>query len=200
MTDFTLAAFGTIAATIFIAELTDKDAFLLIAVSTRVKARVAFLAGAVAFVFTTTVIVALGSAIVVFVPVSWVKIAGGVVMVAYGLWEARGLVGMAAVREEEAKIQKAGSAWRAFAAMVVALALLDLAGDATEILTIVFVAHFANPLLVFTGVCSGLVSASALEATLGSRLGRLLTPLRLRLVSVVVFIGLGASILVLNSA
>ena len=199
MIDFTLAAFGTIALTIFIAELTDKDAFLLIALSTRIRVRTVFLAGAVAFIFTTTVIIAVGSALITVVPVYWVRLVGGVVMIAYGAWQARGLVGMGAVAEEESRIEKARSAWKTFAAMVAGLALLDLAGDATEVLTIVFVARFPSPVFVFSAACVGLLSATAVETTLGSRLSRLLTPLRMRAVSAAVFLIIGASVILLNS-
>ena len=198
MTDF-LTSFGAIAGAIFLAELADKDAFLLITVSTRVRAYVAFLAGATAFVITTTLFVTLGSVLIAFVPVYWVRLAGGVVMLAYGIWEARALVGLKQVEKEEAKVEKSGSPWRAFLALVAALALLDIAGDATEVLTIVFVARYADPLLVFLGACTGLVCASALESALGSRLGRVLTPGRLRFVSVAVFLALGAYIILLNS-
>ena len=38
-----------------------------------------------------------------------------------------------------------------FLTMVSALVVLDLAGDATELLTVVFVAQFENLLLVFLG-------------------------------------------------
>ena len=192
-------SFGAIAVTIFVAELTDKDAFLLITLATKVRARLVFLAGAVAFTITTTILVLAGSVLISIVPVYWVRVAGGVIMLAYGLWEARGLVGMRAVMEEESRVQKAGTPWRAFVAMVGALALLDLAGDATEVLVIVFVAHYANLLLVFSAVILGLITATALETALGSRLGRLLTPRRLRIVSAVVFMALGAGILLLNA-
>ena len=197
MTDF-LTSFGAIAGAIFLAELADKDAFLLITVSTRVRAYVAFLAGATAFVITTTLFVTLGSVLIAFVPVYWVRLAGGVVMLAYGIWEARALVGLKQVEKEEAKVEKSGSPWRAFLALVAALALLDIAGDATEVLTIVFVARYADPLLVFLGACTGLICASALESALGSRLGRVLTPDRLRFVSVAVFLALGAYIILLS--
>ncbi len=198
MADFSLVSFGAIAAALFVAELTDKDAFLLLAVSARIKVRVAFLAGATAFLMTTTIIMTLGSLLVTVVPVFWVRLAGGLVMIAYGLWEARGIIGERAVEAEESRIQKAGSPMRAFLALVVALAALDLAGDATEVLTIVMVAHYANFLLVFSGVMTGLLVAVALETMLGNRLGRLLTPRRLRYVSVFVFIVLGA-IIILSS-
>jgi len=195
LADFSLASFAAIAAALFVAELTDKDAFLLIAVSTKVRVRVAFLAGATAFAFTTTVIMTLGSLLITVVPVYWVRLAGGVVMVAYGVWQARGLVGQKVVEEEESRIQKAGSQWRVFLTMVAALALLDLAGDATEVLTIVFVARYSNVALVFSGVLTGLVAATAVETSLGNRLGRYLTPNRLRYISVVVFLALGVFII-----
>jgi putative Ca2+/H+ antiporter (TMEM165/GDT1 family) len=200
VTDFTLASFGAVAATLFVAELTDKDAFLLIAESTRLRARIVFSAGAVAFVFTTTVLVTTGSLLVAFVPVYWIRAAGGVVMIAYGLWSARGLIGVGAVKEEESRIEKAATAWKSFIALVAALALLDLAGDATEVLTIVFVARYQNPVLVFAGACAGLVSATAVETALGNRLGNLLTPRRLRVGSAIVFLTLGILILLFNSS
>lgn len=199
MTDFLLAPFATIAAALFVTELTDKDALLLIAVSTKVKVRVAFLAGATAFAFTTAVIVALGSIIVNFVPVYLVRITGGIVMIAYGAWEARGIIGDKAVEEEESRVEKAGSAWKVFATMVAALAILDLAGDATEVLIVVLVAHYANLLLVFSGALAGLLAATAVETTLGNRLGRVLTPRRLRYGSTAIFLVLGVSILLFSS-
>lgn len=194
-----LASFGTIAAVLFVTELTDKDAFLLIAVSSKVKWRVAFLAGATAFTLNTLLFVVAGSVIVAFVPVNWVRVVGGVVMLGYGLWEAKGLVGKRAAEEEETRVQKARSSWGAFLALVVALSLLDLAGDATEVLTIVFVAQYADPPLVFAGVIAGLIAATALEAALGNRLGRILTPSRLRYLSMGAFIALGTAILLVYS-
>lgn len=198
MSEFTLAAFGGIAAALFVTELTDKDAFLLIAVSTKVKAAVAFLAGTVAFVFNTALIVTTGSLLIYVVPVYWVRLAGGVVMIFYGLWEARGLVGMRTVAEESSRIPKSGTNLRVFVGLVGTLILLDLAGDATMILTIVFVARYQNALLVFSGACTGLLCAAGLETALGSRLGRFLTPGRLRLLSAGVFLIIGVSIILLS--
>jgi len=200
MIDFTIEAFGAVAAAIFVAELTDKDAFLLIAMSAKMRSSVVFSAGAVAFIFTTTVLVTAGSLLVAFVPVYLVRLAGGVLMIAYGLWTARGLIGMGAIEVEESRIESAGTAWRSFFALVAALAVLDLAGDATEVLTLVFVARYQDPILVFLGACFGLISATAVETALGNRLGRLFTPRRLRVGSAAVFLTLGTLILLFNSA
>lgn len=194
MTDF-LTAFGGIAGAIFLAELADKDAFLLITVSTRAKARTAFLAGVTAFAMTTALFVTLGALLIVLVPVHWVRLTGGAVMLAYGLWEARAIFGPGEAEERETRTEGTRGPWRAFLALVAALAILDIAGDATEVLTIVFVAKYSDPLLVFLGASTGLFSAAAIETALGNRLGRVLTPRRLRYVSVAVFLGLGAFII-----
>ena len=200
MADTSLASFGVIAATLFVTELTDKDSLLLITVSTKIRPKVAFLAGGTAFLITTTLIVTLGSLLIRVVPVEWVRLAGGLIMIAYGLWEARGLVGVRVVESEESRIARARSAWRVFAALVLALAALDLAGDATEVLTMVLVARYSDPLFVFSSVCLGLVSATAVETTLGSRLGSLLTPRRLRMGSAAIFMILGVTIIFLGTA
>jgi putative Ca2+/H+ antiporter (TMEM165/GDT1 family) len=199
LADLSLASFSLVAASLFVTELTDKDSLLLIAISTRVRVRLAFLAGASAFVITTTVIVLFGSLLVSLVPVYWVRAAGGTIMLLYGLWEARGLLGQRVVQEQESRIAEAGSPWKVFIALVVSLALLDLAGDATEVLTIVYVARYGSLFFVFAAVCTGLLSATAVETTLGSRLGKLLTPRRLRIGSAAIFVALGVYIIFLSS-
>ena len=198
MAELSILSFATIAGTIFIAELTDKDALLLLAVSTRVKAWLAFSAGATAFLITTAIIVAAGSLIVAVVPVEWIRLAGGVVMIGYGLWEARGLMGEEAVGLQESRIARKGNAWRVFLALVGSLALLDLAGDATEVLTVVLVAQYTAPLFVFSAVYLGLIAAVAIETALGNRLGKLLTPRRLQIGSAAIFVLLGLTIILLG--
>ena len=187
-------AFIGITATIFVAELTDKDALLLLALATRTQPLRVFLAGAVAFTFTTPVIVAAGAYAISIVPIIWIKLAGGGVMLAYGAWEAVGAFGQRPVRKEEERIERARGELKAFFLMVGALALLDLAGDATEVLTIVFVAQYSNALLVFTCVLAGLLAATAVETSLGNQLKRTLTPERMRYVATAVFLVLGATI------
>jgi putative Ca2+/H+ antiporter (TMEM165/GDT1 family) len=194
-----LFSLGIIVGAMFVAELTDKDAFLILALSTRIRPSRVFLAGATAFILTSAIIVTTGALLVSIVPIVWVKYAGGGVMIAYGLWEFKGLVGERLVEKEESKLLGDKGGWRTFAAMVGALALLDLAGDATEILIVLFMAQYSDALLVFAGSCVGLVSATAFETALGNRLGRLLTPQRIRYVSIVVFLALGSSVIIFNA-
>jgi len=195
MSDPFAISFAGIAGTLFLAELTDKDALLLLTLASRSRALNVFLAGATAFVCTTTLFVALGTLVIAVVPILWVRVAGGVVMLSYGFWEMKGLVGQRVVEREEGAIEASGRGLRSFLTMVGALALLDIAGDATEVLTIVFVAQYSDALLVFSAACVGLIAAAAVETTLGNRLGKLLTPTRVRYVAIAVFLLLGSFIL-----
>ncbi|MFI5450501.1 MAG: TMEM165/GDT1 family protein, partial [Candidatus Bathyarchaeia archaeon] len=61
--------------------------------------------------------------------------------------------------------------------------------------TIVFVARFSNVLLVFLGAVTALVAASALETILGGRLKKILSPKRLRIFSLLVFLAIGSVII-----
>jgi putative Ca2+/H+ antiporter (TMEM165/GDT1 family) len=187
--------FFTVAGTIFVAELTDKDALLLLTLATRIRPLLAFLSGAVAFTITTTIIVTVGYFLVNVVPVFWIRLIGGFVMIGFAIWQY--VSTREGEHEEEELVQrtKRTSAISIFLGAVSLLILLDLAGDATEILTIVFVAHY-NAVLVFFGAVSALVTAAALETFLGSRLKRYLSMQRLRRLSFVIFLIIGSFIVV----
>lgn len=187
-----LAAFATIVLTIFVLELTDKDALLLLALATRIRPRTAFLSGAIAFTITSAVIVSAGYFLIKVVPIYWVRLAGGLVMVGFGLFEyLRNETG------EEARVLKKarGTEWVVFLGTVSTLILLDLAGDATEVMTIVFVARFSDALLVFFGAVVALILASGVETFLGARLGKVLSPRRVRILSLVVLVVIGITII-----
>ena len=206
--DFTglSVAFFTIAGTIFVAELTDKDALLLLTLATRTRPVYIFAAGSVAFAITTTIIVSVGSALVRLVPVFWIRVAGGVIMLGYGLWTLK-VIGRERGQEQVPEGKERGLVGRwgrselaGFTTIVLSLALLDLAGDATELLTIVFVAQFKDLVLVFAAALTALVLASGVEAILGNGLRRFLSRRRIQYLSVVVFLLLGAVILLTSFA
>ena len=197
---FDLLALLTIFSTIFVAELTDKDALLILSLATTKRPKTVFLAGCTAFLTTTAIIVTLSSLLVRVVPILWVKVAGGGIMLAYALWESRQLVthreDESIGKREEKLAGRFGIGIRAFLGMVSMLIALDLAGDATEVLTVVFVARFGNLLLVFGAASLALIAATAVETTLGSMLRRALSPRRLQMASVGIFLLLGTYILV----
>jgi Ca2+/H+ antiporter, TMEM165/GDT1 family len=193
-----LGPFLTIVATIFVAELTDKDALLLLSLATSRSAKLVFAAGSIAFTITSAVIVLVGSALVAYVPIIWVKVAGGAIMLAYALWSyVRGTSEGRMDGEEKRLLSKGGNRdLYAFLAMLASLMLLDLAGDATELLTIVFVAQYRDLLLVFAGAVTALVVASGVETILGNRLGRILTARGARYLSAAVFLTIGTVVIV----
>lgn len=190
--------FLTIVGTIFVAELTDKDALLILSLATRIRPLLVFAAGSVAFTATSALIVLLGSLLVTVVPISAVKVIGGVIMLGYAVLEYR-----RGLRIKEESDKREAPLFRhfgrrevyAFLGILASLMLLDLAGDATELLTVVFVAQFGNILLVFTAAVVALVVASGVESALGARLGRVLSARVVRRLSVAVFLVIGTLII-----
>ena len=181
---------------IFVAELTDKDALLLLSLATRVKPWVVFAAGSVAFTITSAIIVTLGYFLVSVLPVSLISLAGGLVMIAYGTWsffEANKEEQEVAKANRKLSLKASKSLWFIFLNAVSLLILLDLAGDATEVLTILFVARFQNALLVFVGAVLGLIAATGVETMIGNRLGKILSSKRIRIFSLFVFLTIGSA-------
>ncbi|HYB66983.1 MAG TPA: TMEM165/GDT1 family protein [Candidatus Acidoferrales bacterium] len=182
-------------AAIFVAELTDKDALLLLSLATRLKPWIVFAAGSVAFTVTSAIIVTVGYFLVSFLPVSLISVAGGLVMIAYGTWsffEANKEEEELAKAERKLSLKASKSLWLVFLNAVSLLILLDLAGDATEVLTILFVARFQNTLLVFVGAVVALIAATAVETTIGNRLSKILSFKRIRIFSLFVFLTIGS--------
>jgi putative Ca2+/H+ antiporter (TMEM165/GDT1 family) len=200
MSTFNSAALLTVAAAIFVAELTDKDAFLLLTLATRRRAWFVFAAGSTAFTITTAIITTSGYFLLRIAPVLWIKLAGGVVMISYGLWEFFKAGDEGKELESEKSRVLSSSAKKnmiaAFLSAVAMLALLDLAGDATEILTIIFIAQIQDVPLVFIGALAALIAATALETFLGGQLGKILSSRRLRIFSVIVFLSIGTATII----
>jgi putative Ca2+/H+ antiporter (TMEM165/GDT1 family) len=186
-------------APIFVAELTDKDALLLLSLATRVKPWVVFAAGSVAFTITSAIIVTVGYFLVSFLPVSLISLAGGLVMIAYGTWsflESNKEEEELARTERKLSLKASKSLWIIFLNAVSLLIVLDLAGDATEVLTILFVARFQNTLLVFVGAVTALIAATAVETMIGNRLSKILSPKRIRIFSLCVFLTIGSAAII----
>ena len=200
MTAVNVAAVLTMVVAIFVAELTDKDAFLLLTLATRRRAWFVFAAGSTAFTITTAIITTSGYFLLRIAPVLWIKLAGGVVMISYGLWEffKAGDEGKELESEKSRVLSSSAkkSMLAAFLSAVAMLALLDLAGDATEILTIIFIAQIQDVLLVFIGALAALIAATALETFLGGQLGKMLSSRRLRIFSVIVFLSIGTATII----
>jgi Ca2+/H+ antiporter, TMEM165/GDT1 family len=194
-----LAALLTTTGTIFVIELTDKDALFLLALATKTKASVVFAAGSVAFTITTAIIVVVGSVLIALVPVFAIRLAGGAIMLGYAALEYYRFAAeeREVERMEERVMERRGAgAWSIFVPALLTLIALDLAGDATELVTVVLLARFRDALVVFSGAVVGLVGAVAVETALGSTIGRLLSPKRIKYLSIAVFLVIGTTIIV----
>jgi len=194
-----LAALLTTMGTIFVAELTDKDALFLLALATKTRASVVFVAGSVAFTITTAIIVVLGSLLIAVVPVTAIKLAGGSIMLAYAVLEYYRFSNEERREDgrEERLLERSGrGVWSILVPAVLTLIALDLAGDATELLTVVFLARYQDALVVFAGAVIGLVAAVAVETALGNRLGRVLSRKRIKYLSMAIFTIIGVTVIV----
>ena len=192
------AAFLTTAGTLLVVELTDKDALFLLALATKARALVVFAAGAVAFTISTAIILGVGSVLISLVPVIAIRLASGAVMLVYAAWEYSRFTRAAKEveeREERLMEKRRKGDWSIFAPAVFSLVALDLAGDATELVSIVLLARFQDVLLVFLGAVAGLVVATAVETALGNRLGTFLSEKRIRYLSVGVFAAIGSTVI-----
>ena len=186
-------------AAIFIAELTDKDALLLLSLATRFKPRLVFAAGSVAFTITSAIIVTVGKFLVSYVPVSWVSLAGGTIMICYGVWSffhAKPDEREVADLEDKLSAKTSKGTAYVFLSAVGLLVLLDLAGDATEVLTILFVARFGDVFIVFLAAVVALIAATAVETMIGNRLSRILSAKRIRIFSLLVFLIIGTIVII----
>jgi putative Ca2+/H+ antiporter (TMEM165/GDT1 family) len=117
-------------------------------------------------------------------------------MIAYGTWsffEANKEGEELAKAERKLSLKASRGLWLVFLNAVSLLILLDLAGDATEVLTILFVARFQNTLLVFVGAVIALIAATAAETIIGNRLSKILSPKRIRVFSLFVFLTIGSA-------
>lgn len=118
-------------------------------------------------------------------------------MIGYGAWgffkAHKGEEKEVSGAERTISVNASKNMWTVFLTTVSFLILLDLAGDATEVLTILFVAQFENTVLVFMGAVCALVAASAIETMIGNRLSKILTPKRIRIFSVLVFLVIGTA-------
>lgn len=116
-------------------------------------------------------------------------------MIAYGAWEffkASNELGTESSKtEKKLSTNSSKSTWAVFLSTVSILMFLDLAGDATEVLTIVFVAHFQDTFVVFSGAVCALVAASAIETLIGNRLSKFLSLKRIHVFSFLVFLIIG---------
>jgi|HubBroStandDraft_1064217.scaffolds.fasta_scaffold12392_1 putative Ca2+/H+ antiporter (TMEM165/GDT1 family) len=145
-------------------QLPGKSNFGVITLATRHPTRDVFIGASVGLGTATVVSVALGyGAETVLSPyLAWVKVVGGLVLIAFGLREI--LRPPTPVHEPGEGTPKEAHTARQVRSLAFGLAFLLEMGDNTQILAILFVASTGNVLLVFVAATAALVTITAISA------------------------------------
>lgn len=172
-----VAVFGVI----FLAEIVDRSNLALMSLSGQGDSRQVWLGAAAAFLVSTTLAVVLGT--LLFQALSGflveIRLAGGLIIVGYAV-----LTLLRPVPDgsgERSPSPPEPGSWKGhpiYAAFLVVL-LLEM-GDNTQLLTLLFTASLADPLVVFLAAFLGLLAASALGTGLGRWLAGRVEARRLR--------------------
>jgi Ca2+/H+ antiporter, TMEM165/GDT1 family len=151
-------------AVVAVLQLPGKSNFGVITLATRHPHRDVFIGASVGLGAATVVSITLGyGAETVLGPyLLWVKIAGGLVLVAFGLREI--LRVPSPVHEPGEGTPEVAHTARQVRTVALGLAFLLEMGDNTQILTILFVASTGNVVLVFVAATAALVTITAISS------------------------------------
>ncbi|MBI3989913.1 MAG: TMEM165/GDT1 family protein [candidate division NC10 bacterium] len=147
---------------IAVAEMGDKTQLLTLAFATRLSVRHVLGGVLLGTLANHALAVAVGGAVLLIVPVAWVKLAAGLAFIGFGLWTLRG-------------DQLSGSEEKRFGYPLLTVAVsffLAEMGDKTQLATAVLAAEAAVLVPVWLGSSLGMVVADGLAIGIGVVLGR----------------------------
>lgn len=193
MTFAALGAMPLVFGVIFLAELPDKTTLTSLALATRQPPLWVWLGAAVGFLGQTALAVAAGS-LLARVPHDVVRVASGVCFLVFAvlMWRRRGDADLSAAAKAEE--QAANGMFRVVGQAAVLIFLAEF-GDLTQFTIAALQARLNAAVVVFVASWLGLVSAAFLAVVAGSRLARLLDPVRLQRASALILAALGAAVL-----
>lgn len=185
-----LAIFAAVA----VLQLPGKSNFGVITLATRHPHREVFVGATLGLSLATVISVTLGyGAETLLAPyLAWVKVAGGAVLVAFGVREI--LRGPGAIRGTEERELSRRQVW----SLALGLTFLLEMGDTTQILAIVFVASTGNVVLVYLAVTAALVVVAAVSAAGARYLSERIPEGRLRFALGALLIVVGIATIVLT--
>jgi Ca2+/H+ antiporter, TMEM165/GDT1 family len=165
-------------------ELFDRTSFALIALATRAAPFPTWAGGALAFVASTAIAVTVGAGFATLLGsahIGLLRVAGGVILIAYAAW--------LATQPPEEAVAEHGPASSALLLAFGTVFLLEMA-DTTMIFEIVFVTDWGWFVVLVAGA-GALVSVAAWDVVLGRRIGMRLKPETLRRIVVTVLVAVG---------
>ncbi len=181
--DLAIEAFVISLLSIVAAEFGDKTqlALIMLAASLKKPGRI-FLGMIGGFVVVAGVGVTVGQALLAVIPLSTLTLVSGVVFILVGLLMFR--------MDLENSVGRTYSR-NPFQAAALMIVLTEM-GDKTQILTVALAARFADPIAVFIGVLSAFAIVDGLSIVLAGKIGERLPTSKVRKVSALAFILLGA--------
>jgi len=186
-----LAALATSFALVAIAELGDKTQIAVITLSSRFKALTVFIGAMLAFLVTTGIAVAIGDALTLVLPTFWIRIAAAILFLAFGVYTIISVMLKKDETELKTKREARNGVFSSFSMVV----LMEL-GDKTQVSVIALTAEYEFPLFVFAGVMLAFALITALGVTVGMALTKIVPLKYIQLASGIVFILLGAVLLI----
>jgi putative Ca2+/H+ antiporter (TMEM165/GDT1 family) len=161
-----IAAFGATFATIFLAEMGDKTQLMTISFAAKYPRWLVFWAVFLAMAMLTLIAVLIGEAITRVVPLEYIKVASGVVFIAFGAW------GICKRNEDEAEeVAEKGDGRGPFFMIFGMLTLAEL-GDKTQLMAIALSAKYRAPLPVALGGILGFAAVVAVGVLVGEAISR----------------------------
>lgn len=167
---------------VFVAEMGDKSQILAMTFATRYKVRKVLIGVLIGAVLNHGIAIALGAYLSSIIPMNTVQIVAGALFIFFGLW------GLRAEDEEDddEKKSKFGP--------VLTVAITFFAGefgDKTQLAAVALAADSQYPVLIFLGTVSAMVATSGIGIFVGSKVGRKIPELAIKLVSSAVFLIFG---------
>ncbi len=183
-----LTAFGIALGLIFIAEIGDKTQLMVLAFATRHRSLPVLLGVLAAASAVSAISVAVGSAIGMALPLSWIRIFAGIAFIVFGLWTLKG-------EEEDENEETHEGRFGPFLTVFLAFFVAEI-GDKTMLATITISSQQSSAVAVWAGASLGLFFANVLAVVVGRWAGTSLPEKPIRWTAAAIFIASGIWILV----
>jgi putative Ca2+/H+ antiporter (TMEM165/GDT1 family) len=180
---------------IFIAELPDKTALAALVLATHLDPVPVFLGAAMALTVQSVVAVGAGS-VLSLLPIRVVHLGSGLLFLISAIFMWRRKSDASAVHWTGGGAASAPPTFRRALWIVFVIVFLAEWGDLTQLGTAALAAHYRDPVTVFSGAMCALWAVTALAVLAGNRAGKLIDPARTKKVAAVVFVLVGALLLI----
>lgn len=168
-------------ALIFVAEMGDKSQIIAMTFATQYKLKDVLLGVTIGVVSNHALAILLGSFISKVVPASYIQIIAGILFIIFGFNS------LSIDQEEDVEDKKEFSP-----ILTVAIAFfIGELGDKTQLATMALAAQSINPIVVLIGTSSAMIATSLLGILIGSKLGKKIPEVSVKIVSSVVFLVFG---------